>query len=76
MDEILREARSDRLFPGEGEIDLAGLLTRLPGLPISLEVPADRLRASGIDAAKRARMAMEATRRLLAHRPRLIATCW
>lgn len=66
MDEILREARSDRLFPGEGEIDLFGLLTRLPGLPVSLEVPADHLRDSGVDAASRARMAIDATRALLA----------
>ena len=66
MDEILREARSGRLFPGEGEIDLAGLLTRLPGLPLSLEAPNDRLRDSGVDAASRARMAIAATRTLLA----------
>ena len=66
MDKILREARSDRLFPGEGEIDLIGLLSRLPGLPVSLEVPADRLRDSGVDASGRARMAIDATRTLLA----------
>lgn len=66
MDEILREARSDRLFPGEGEIDLAGLLTSLPGLPISLEIPADRLRDQGIDALARARMALKATSAVLA----------
>jgi sugar phosphate isomerase/epimerase len=67
MDEILNEARGNRLFPGEGEIDLARLLERLPGIPVSLEVPADRLRDAGLDAASRARMAMEATRSLLAH---------
>ncbi len=66
MDEILREARSDRLFPGAGEIDLAALLRRLPGRPLSLEVPADALRDSGADAADRARMALESTRALLA----------
>ena len=66
MDKILREARSERLFPGEGEIDLIGLLSRLPGLPVSLEVPADRLRDSGADAFGRARMAIDATRTLLA----------
>jgi sugar phosphate isomerase/epimerase len=38
--EILRQARSDRLFPGEGGLDLRGLLDALPpGIPLSLEVP-------------------------------------
>lgn len=69
MDEILREARSERLFPGDGEIDLAGLVSRLPGLPVSLEVPADHLRDGGIDAASRARMAIDAARRLLGGLP-------
>ena len=61
MDAILREARSDRLFPGEGEIDLITLLRRVPDLPLSLEVPADRLRDSGHDAHSRANMAMQHT---------------
>lgn len=65
MDEILREARSDRLMPGAGEIDLVGLLTRLPDCPISLEIPADRLRDSGVGAARRAQLAIDATRTLL-----------
>jgi sugar phosphate isomerase/epimerase len=59
MEEILREARSDRLMPGQGEIDLAALLRRLPGIPISLEVPCDRLRDSGVSAEQRARSAIE-----------------
>lgn len=61
MDEILREARSDRLFPGDGEIDLTTLLNRLPDLPLSLEIPSDRLRSAGYDAATRARLAMDRT---------------
>ena len=65
MDDILREARADRLFPGEGEIDLPGLLARLPGLPLSLETPADRLRLAGVGPRERAGLAMAATRRLL-----------
>jgi sugar phosphate isomerase/epimerase len=65
MDEILREARSDRLFPGEGEIDLVGLLQRLPGIPVSLEIPADRLRDAGWTAEARAKRAIEATMQLL-----------
>lgn len=65
MDEILREARSARLFPGEGEIDLPQLVRRLPDIAISLEVPADQLRDTGLTAEMRARRAMETTLALL-----------
>lgn len=38
--EIAAEARATRLYPGEGELDLAGLLGVLdPDLPVSLEAP-------------------------------------
>jgi sugar phosphate isomerase/epimerase len=65
MDEILREARSARLFPGEGDIDLLRLLQRLPDIAISLEVPADALRDAGWTAEMRARRAMDTTLTLL-----------
>jgi sugar phosphate isomerase/epimerase len=40
MQEIIRQARGDRLMPGEGGLDLAGLLRSLPTeLPLSLEIP-------------------------------------
>lgn len=65
MEDILREARSDRLMPGQGAVDLVSLLRRLPDRPISLEVPSDRLRDAGLDALARARMAMEHTLELL-----------
>jgi sugar phosphate isomerase/epimerase len=62
MNEMIRQARGDRLFPGEGALDLRGLLTAMPGdLPLSLEVP----HARKIDAFERAQLALEATRRLL-----------
>jgi len=62
MQEIIRQARGDRLFPGEGALDLRGLMRALPGdLPLSLEVPVARK----MDPFERARRAMEATRRLL-----------
>jgi sugar phosphate isomerase/epimerase len=66
MDAILSEARSNRLFPGEGEVDLAGLLARFPELPLSLEVPADRLRDAGVSADARARRAIDCARTVLA----------
>jgi sugar phosphate isomerase/epimerase len=65
MDAILQEARADRLFPGEGEVDLVTLLRRLPDLPISLEVPADRLRLAGVGPEQRAALAIAATRRVM-----------
>jgi sugar phosphate isomerase/epimerase len=65
MDEILREARSDRLFPGEGEIDLVSLLRALPDIPVSLEVPSDRWRDTGGTAEQRALKAITTCRALL-----------
>jgi sugar phosphate isomerase/epimerase len=39
-DEVMRQARTERLNPGEGVVDLAGIIRALPPeLPISLEVP-------------------------------------
>jgi sugar phosphate isomerase/epimerase len=65
MDQILQEARADRLFPGEGEADVAELVARFPALPISLEVPADRLRLAGIGPQERAARIMAAMCRVL-----------
>ena len=37
---IIRTARAERLFPGEGGIDVRGILDRLPqNIPYSLEIP-------------------------------------
>ena len=61
--ELIRQAREDRMLPGEGGLDLAGLLRALPAdLPISLEVPLVRK----LDPAARARLVLEATRNFLA----------
>jgi sugar phosphate isomerase/epimerase len=63
VQELMRQARGDRLFPGEGTLDLRGLMRALPeGLPISLEVP----HAGGLDPLERARRALSATRKFLA----------
>jgi sugar phosphate isomerase/epimerase len=60
--ELIRQARSDRLFPGEGALDLAGLLRSTPaGLPLSVEVPV----AQKLEPFARARRALQATRLLL-----------
>jgi sugar phosphate isomerase/epimerase len=66
MDQILAEARAERLFPGEGGVDLLGILRALPRhIPISLEVPTHTL-AKTVGATERARRALAATRRVLA----------
>jgi sugar phosphate isomerase/epimerase len=62
MQEIIRQARSDRLMPGEGGLDLTGLLGALPAeLPLSLEIPY----AKPMRPLERARRAREATLKLL-----------
>jgi sugar phosphate isomerase/epimerase len=62
MEEIIRQARSDRLFPGEGGLDLRGLLRALPaGIPLSLEVPVSQK----LPPLERARRALEATKAIL-----------
>jgi len=60
-EELLRQARSARLPPGEGGLDLRGLLAAMPpGVPLSLEVP-----FAGATALERARRVFDATRRWL-----------
>ena len=63
--ELLRQAREDRLPPGQGGLDLDGSLRALPpDLPISVECPL--IDAPHVPALERARIAMDATRRVLA----------
>ena len=63
MQEIIRQARGDRMFPGEGGLDLRGLMNALPpDLPINLEIPL----AQPMPPNERARRALQAARALLA----------
>jgi sugar phosphate isomerase/epimerase len=57
-----REAAEQRLFPGQGEFDLARILTLTAGAPASLEIPDAAARAAGASAVQRARSALEAIR--------------
>ena len=67
MAEILRQARNERRFPGEGDCDLIGLLRCLPAnLPLSLEIPTVKLLEQGVSGLQRAQMAIDRTRELLA----------
>lgn len=52
---LLHQARAERMMPGDGGLDLVGLLQALPPqLPISIEVPMRTL-AKTVDARERAR---------------------
>jgi len=66
METILQQARSARLMPGEGGLDLMGLLRGAPpGLPIALEVPMPAL-VRELGAVAAARRLREKTEALLA----------
>ena len=67
MAEILRQARNERRFPGDGDCDLAGLLQCLPAnIALSLEIPTVKLLEQGVSGLQRAQMALDKTRELLA----------
>ena len=64
-DRLRAEARGDRLYPGDGALDLQGLLRALPAaLPISVEAPCAAY--IGLPPAERARLSAERTRHILA----------
>ena len=66
MQQIIREARTERCFPGEGDIDLGALISALPSaIPLSLEVPTENLRVLGYTALQRATLARQAAVKLL-----------
>jgi len=59
-EQLIHAAREERMFPGEGGIDLMGLASAMPNdLTISIEVPTVQL-ARSVDAASRARRALAA----------------
>jgi sugar phosphate isomerase/epimerase len=62
---LLHAATRERLFPGEGGIDLVGLLRALPaGIPVALEIPRESLSRT-MAAGERLQRAVQATRRVL-----------
>jgi len=63
---MIYQARNERGFPGEGNLDLAGMLATLPeDLPLSLEAPVRSL-AAKLTPVERARRGRDAVDRLLA----------
>jgi sugar phosphate isomerase/epimerase len=67
--ELIHTARSERLLPGEGGIDLRALYDRLPAdLPVAVEIPNDvRAPAMGFD--EWSRQAIVAARKVLERPP-------
>jgi sugar phosphate isomerase/epimerase len=66
MDEIIHAAREERMFPGEGGIDLVNLAKAMPAdITVSIEVPTATL-AKTVDAPTRARRALLGTRAVMA----------
>ncbi|MDQ7904805.1 TIM barrel protein [Phytohabitans sp. ZYX-F-186] len=62
IDGVIHTARFERLFPGEGGIDVHGILAALPpGIPYALEIPRATLVAQ-VGAKEHARMAIAAAR--------------
>jgi sugar phosphate isomerase/epimerase len=60
---MIFQARNERAFPGEGSLDLAGMLRALPpDTPLSLEAPTRHAAAgmTALDRAKRGRAALDA----------------
>ena len=63
---LLHTARAERLFPGEGGLDLAPLVRAMPaGIPVSLEIPTLAL-AKTMGPEARVRRAAMAARRVIA----------
>jgi sugar phosphate isomerase/epimerase len=62
---LIHTARFERMFPGEGGIDMHGILAALPsGIPYALEIPRATLVAQ-VGAKEHARLALSAARRHL-----------
>ena len=66
LEEMMRVARTERMFPGEGGIDLVSLARAMPpDIAVSIEVPTAEL-ARTMDASARAKRALTAARRVMA----------
>jgi sugar phosphate isomerase/epimerase len=67
-EELTRQAREERLYPGEGAIDLAGILQRIPNVVCSIEAPhAARVKELGMT--EHAFRCLEAGKKFVAAHP-------
>jgi len=65
MEELIHAAREERMFPGEGGIDLISLAKAMPAdITVSIEVPTATL-AKTVDAQTRARRALRGARAMI-----------
>ncbi|MBR0828415.1 TIM barrel protein [Bradyrhizobium manausense] len=65
-EQLIHAAREERMFPGEGGIDLVGLARAMPDdLTVSIEVPTVQL-AKTVDSETRARRALQAAKAVVA----------
>jgi sugar phosphate isomerase/epimerase len=65
-EDMIHCARRERLFPGDGGLDLIGMMRALPAdVPVSVEVPTETL-ARTVGPEERARGILAATKRVLA----------
>jgi sugar phosphate isomerase/epimerase len=66
---LIHTAREERLDPGEGAIDLAAIMNRLPEIPYSIEIPnVERVQELGY--AEHARLCLENTKKYFSSHPR------
>jgi sugar phosphate isomerase/epimerase len=73
IEAIIRTARDERLFPGEGTIDVRGILSCLPeNIPYSLEIPRVAL-TKAVGPEEVARLAIRVAQSLLDDRPKRTA---
>jgi sugar phosphate isomerase/epimerase len=64
-EELIRVGRAERLYLGEGGIDVASILRRLPQVPLSIEIP-NTAKLSALGAEQYARLCVETARSYLA----------
>ena len=64
-DELIRIGRDARLYLGEGGIDVAAILRRLPDVPLSIEIPNTK-KLAALGAEQYARLCIETARSYLA----------
>jgi sugar phosphate isomerase/epimerase len=66
---LIQTARQERLYPGEGGIDIAAILHRMPDVPLSIELP-HLARVKELGYAEHATRCLERARAYLAAHPR------
>ena len=64
-EDLIRIGRAERLYLGEGGIDVASILGRLPPVPLSIEIP-NTAKLSSLGAEQYARLCIETARSFLA----------